>query len=95
MRSGVEMGGGNYVTEYIKWCVRARVCVCLSVYTYVSYMRPNGWLDLDKVGTNIVGGGGGGAHFSEEKKSYKGERFNVISVTRGWVRVKFPEKSVT
>ena len=45
--------------------VRARACVCvcayvrLSVYLSVSYMRPNGWLDLDKVGMNIVGGGGG------------------------------------
>ena len=29
------------------------------------------------------------------KKRYKGVRFNVISVTRGWVEVKFPGKSVT
>ena len=26
------------------------------------------------------------------KKLYEGERYNVISVTRGWVGVKFPEK---
>ena len=29
------------------------------------------------------------------KKRYEGVRFNVISVTRGWVGVQFPEKSVT
>ena len=30
------------------------------------------------------------------KKRYEGIRFNVISVTRGWVGVQFPEKkSVT
>ena len=27
-----------------------------------------------------------------EKKRYEGVRFNVISVTRGWVGVQFPEK---
>ena len=32
--------------------------------------------------------GGGGVR-------YEGVRFNVISVTRGWVGVKFPDKSVT
>ena len=26
------------------------------------------------------------------KKGYEGVRFNVISVTRGWVGVQFPEK---
>ena len=42
------------------------------------------------------GGGGGGITFSGEKR-YEGVRFNVISVTRGWVGVQFPEeeKSVT
>ena len=25
------------------------------------------------------------------KKSFEGERFNVISITRGWVGVNFPE----
>ena len=29
------------------------------------------------------------------KKRYEGVRFNVISVTRGWVGVQFPEKNVT
>ena len=29
------------------------------------------------------------------KKRYEGVRFIVISVTRGWVGVQFPEKSVT
>ena len=38
--------------------------------------------------------GGGGIRFSGEKH-YEGVRFNVISVTRGWVGVQFPEKSVT
>ena len=27
-----------------------------------------------------------------EKKRYEGVMFNVISVTRGWVGVQFPEK---
>ena len=35
--------------------------------------------------------GGGGVKISG-KKRYDGVRFNVISVTRGWVRVQFPEK---
>ena len=35
--------------------------------------------------------GGGGVSFPG-KKRYKGVRFNVISVTRGWVGVKFPGK---
>ena len=26
---------------------------------------------------------------------YEGVRFNVISITRGWVGVKFPEKNIT
>ena len=38
---------------------------------------------------NVVGSGG--VSFLE-KKRYKCVRFNVISVTRGWVRVKFPGK---
>ncbi len=36
-------------------------------------------------------GGGGGCQLSR-KKRYEGIRFNVISVTRGWVGVKFPGK---
>ena len=28
-------------------------------------------------------------------KHYEGVRFNVTSVTRGWVGVKYPEKSIT
>ena len=35
--------------------------------------------------------GGGGVSFPG-KKRYEGVRFNVISVTRGWVGVKFPGK---
>ena len=34
---------------------------------------------------------GGGVKFSR-KKHYEGVRSNVISVTRGWVGVKFPGK---
>ena len=34
--------------------------------------------------------GGGGITFSG-KRRYEGVRFNVISVTRGWVVVQFPE----
>ena len=33
----------------------------------------------------------GGVNFSEEKR-YEGVRFNVISVTRGWVGVQIPGK---
>ena len=36
-------------------------------------------------------GSGGGISFSG-KKRYEGVMFNVISVTRGWVGVQFPEK---
>ena len=35
--------------------------------------------------------GVGGLRFSG-KKRYEGVRFNVISVTRGWVGVQFPEE---
>ena len=35
--------------------------------------------------------GGGGINFSEEKR-YEGVRFNVISVTRGWVGFQIPGK---
>ena len=35
--------------------------------------------------------GGGGLRFSG-KKRYEGVRFNVISVTRGWVGVQFPRE---
>ena len=35
--------------------------------------------------------GGGGFQFYG-KKRYEGVRFNVISVTRGWVGVQFPGK---
>ena len=41
---------------------------------------------------NADGGGGGGINFSG-KKHYEGVSFNVISVTRGWVGVQFPEKN--
>ena len=34
---------------------------------------------------------GGGVNFSGEKR-YEGVRFNVISVTRGWVGVQIPGK---
>ena len=40
---------------------------------------------------NADGGGGGGVKFSG-KKHYEGVRFNVISVTRGWVGVQIPGK---
>ena len=40
---------------------------------------------------NTDGGGGGGVRFNR-KKRYEGVMFNVISVTRGWVGVQFPEK---
>ncbi len=40
---------------------------------------------------NAVGGGGVSFH---GKKRYEDVRFNIISVTRGWAGVEFPEKSV-
>ena len=36
--------------------------------------------------------GGGGVSDFLEKKHYEGVMFNVISVTRGWGGVQFPEK---
>ena len=36
--------------------------------------------------------GVGGCLIFWEKKRYEGVMFNVISVTRGWVGVQFPEK---
>ena len=36
-------------------------------------------------------GGGGVSNLSGQKR-YEGVRFNVISVTRGWVGVQFPSK---
>ena len=35
---------------------------------------------------------GGGVQLSWKKVIARGLRFNVISVTRGWVGVQFPEK---
>ena len=35
--------------------------------------------------------GGGGVDFSEKKRC-EGVRFNVVSITRGWVGVQFPGK---
>ena len=40
-----------------------------------------------------MGVGGGGVNFPENK-CYGSVRFNVISVTMGWVGVKFPGKGV-
>ena len=34
----------------------------------------------------------GRVSYFPEKKRYEDVRFNVISITRGWVGVKFPEK---
>ena len=50
-----------------------------------------GGLGAIQVLRNADGGGGGGVKFSE-KKLYEGVRFNVISITRGWVGVQFPGK---
>ena len=48
---------------------------------------------LIRVLHNTVGGGGGQI-LSEKTLRYEGVWFNVISFTRGWVGVHFPEKSV-
>ena len=37
-------------------------------------------------------GGGGWVSIFSGKKRYEGVRFNVISVTRGWVGVQCPQK---
>ena len=41
---------------------------------------------------NAVGGGGGGFSFPR-KKALRRLQFNVISITRGWVGVKFQGKN--
>ena len=46
---------------------------------------------LDDIGAIQVLRNADGVRFSG-KKRYEGVRFNVISVTRGWVEVQFPEK---
>ena len=46
---------------------------------------------LGAIQVNVTQMGAGGVNFSGEKR-YKGVRFNVISVTSGWVRVQFPGK---
>ena len=38
------------------------------------------------------GGGGGGGGKCSQKTCYEGVRFNVISITWGWVGVQFPGK---
>ena len=40
----------------------------------------------------VLGGGSLGGCQIFPKKRYKDVRFNIISVTRRWVGVKFPEK---
>ena len=45
----------------------------------------------EKSVTKVYGSRGWGVSFPG-KKRYEGVRFNVISVTRGWVGVKFPGK---
>ena len=45
---------------------------------------------------NAVGGGGGvewGINFPGKRCKYGDVRFNIICITRGWVDVKFPEKT--
>ena len=37
---------------------------------------------------------GGVSNFLEKSFNYEGVRFNVISVTRGWVGDNFPEKAL-
>ena len=52
--------------------------------------KPHRYLGAIQVLPNTDGGGEGGQIF--RKKRYEGVMFNVISVTRGWVGVQFPEK---
>ena len=49
-------------------------------------------LGVIQVLCNVDGGGG---VYIFRKKHYEGVIFNVISVTRRWVGVQFPEKSIT
>ena len=53
------------------------------------YAAPSFTLGAIQVLRNADGGGGGKIF---RKKRYEGVMFNVISVTRGWVGVQFPEK---
>ena len=58
--------------------------VCISLITELLVIQ---------VLRNADGGGGGvGGCQICQKKRYDGVMFNVISVTRGWVRVQFAEK---
>ena len=48
-----------------------------------------------KCNVTQMGGGGGGGCQIFRKKCYEGvTRFNVISITRGWVGVQFPGKKL-
>ena len=53
-------------------------------------MEESGWVAI-QVLCNAVGVGEGVSAFPE-KNRYDSVRFNVISITRGWVGVKFPGK---
>ena len=56
----------------------------------------NTCMALNAVGGGEGGGGGGGGGVSfPGKMCCKGVRFNVVSIMRGWVGVKFPGRSVT
>ena len=69
---------------------------------YINYCKANlqingNWVIQVLRNAVPVGGGGWGEGVNfPGKKRYEGVRFNVISVTRGWVGVQFPrQKSVT
>ena len=75
---GLQGGGGVYNLEK----------------SYVTLQRPFKCY-VTPWGVGVGGGGwlvGGGGFSFPGKKCYEGLRFNVISVTRGWVGVKFPGK---
>ena len=79
--------GGPHTRELYNDQIKHSIQVCSNV-------AENVLLGAIQVLRNADGckvGGGGGVKFSG-KKHYEGVRFNVISVTRGWVGVQFPGK---
>ena len=74
----------SYACHVICMC-HVKMCHTCHV-TYMSYKGPF------KCYVTQMGGGGCVCVRFSGKKRYEGVRFNVISVTRGWVGIQFPGK---
>ena len=66
----------------------------LKLFTFTRTSQSVAAFGAIQVLRNAVGGGRVSA-FLEKIINYEDVRINVISVTRAWVGIKFPEKSVT